>query len=103
MGVEPEQSHPTGGGRLTDQRTDDEVPGDDEEDVHADEAARDQVRPEVVGEHQEDGDGSQTLDVEPSTGGARPVGPARPAAHVRATVRLERHRQSDPDSEGSIS
>ncbi len=62
-GEEVPEPDPAGGDRLTDQQAGDQVARDDEEDVHADEAAGRPGNPGVEGEDREDGDRAQPLDV----------------------------------------
>jgi hypothetical protein len=69
--VEPPQPEPVAVD-VADDVTGDEEPGDHEEDVDADVAARHPVRPDVEGEDEQDGDGAQRLDLR------RPRGPAVP-------------------------
>ena len=53
------------GGQLAQQQPGDEVAGDDEEDVDAEEAVRQERQARVVDQHEQDGDRPQALDVGP--------------------------------------
>jgi hypothetical protein len=53
----------------------DQEAGDGEEDVDADEAARQRARPQVVDDHEQDGDGAQRLDLGPDAGAHGGVAP----------------------------
>ena len=64
-GVEPEQGDPAGPLRLAHQQRGDQEARDDEEDVDADEPARERPDPGVVQRHQQHGQGAESLDVLP--------------------------------------
>lgn len=81
-GEEVQKPDPAGGDRLTDEQAGDEVAGHDEEDVHADESARETRNPGVEGEDREDGDGAQPLDVGPERRAVR-AGPGLAAGAGR--------------------
>ncbi len=70
-GEEVTELDPAGGDRLPDQQAGDQVAGDDEEDVHADESAGRPGEAGMEGEYREDGDRAQTLDVGPEGGPVR--------------------------------
>ena len=63
-GPEAPERDEAGAAQLTDEQRRDQEPGDDEEDVDADEAGAERPELGVVGEHENDGDGAQALDVE---------------------------------------
>lgn len=64
-GEELAEPDPAGGDGLAHQQAGDQVAGDDEEDVHSDEAAGQAGDGGVEGEDGEDGDRAQALDVGP--------------------------------------
>src|SRR5699024_512350 len=76
-GVEPRQGYPPVGAQLADEQSGDHEPGDDEEDVHADEpAGGDGQYAAVVEQHEDDRDGPQALDVRAEPRGRTPLGDA---------------------------
>ena len=63
--VEAHQRDPARAGRLAHQQRGDQEPGDHEEDVDADEAARERAEARVSHDHQQHGERAKTLDVGP--------------------------------------
>ena len=68
--VERGQVDAAGEPDLADEQSRDEVPGDDVEDVHADEAAREPRHLHVEQQDRHHGDGADPLDVGPEVGWA---------------------------------